>query len=84
MDITGIRFDPNFSGDTFLSCLTYVTGCMMTINYFEEPQVCSVHSPSFRVYAVTVHTVSKRLHRLSPHLPYMYQSCVDHAWLPTE
>ena len=27
-----------------------VTGCMMTINYFEEPQVCSVHSPSFRVY----------------------------------
>ena len=62
----------------------YVTGCMMTINYFEEPQVCSVHSPSFRVYAVTACTVPKRLHRSGPHLPYMYQSCVDHAWLPTE
>ena len=39
-----------------------VTGCMMTINYFEEPQVCSVHSPSFRVYAVTACTVLKWLH----------------------
>ena len=66
-------------------CYLYaaVTGCMMTINYFEEPQVCSVHSPSFRFYAVTACTIWKRLHRSGPHLPYMYQSCTDHAWSPT-
>ena len=38
-----------------------VTGYMRVINYFEEPQVCSVHSPSFEVYAVIVRTVPKRL-----------------------
>ena len=67
-------------------CVSFpiVTGCMMTINCFEEPQVCFVHSLSFRVYAVTACTVPKWLHRSGPHLPYMYQSCVDHAWPPTE